>query len=74
MIEIAPPFQDQGLGSKIIRDLQTQAQDQQKPLTLHVLKANQSARHLYERLGFVQKAEEENKYYMVWQPVPNNTM
>jgi ribosomal protein S18 acetylase RimI-like enzyme len=47
-IRLLSEFQNQGIGSKIIRDL---LEKSEKPVRLQVLKVN-PARRLYERLGF----------------------
>lgn len=67
LIEILPEFQGRGVGSAIIVDLIAQAREMNRPLSLHVLKSNDSARRLYERLGFVMVGEEEYRLKMVYQ-------
>lgn len=66
LIEVAPDWQGQGLGSAVIRDVQAQAQDAGLPLRLQVLKGNPKARRLYERLGFVVVEEKEERVVMRW--------
>ncbi len=66
LIEIAPPWQGQGLGTALIRQVQARAQAAGLPLTLHVLKANAGGRRLYERLGFRVVNERWDRYIMVW--------
>jgi ribosomal protein S18 acetylase RimI-like enzyme len=68
LIEVAPSYQNQGIGTTIVQDLQSQAAAQHKPVVLHVLKANIPAQRLYERLGFALDGSEEHKLRMVWQP------
>lgn len=68
LIEVAPSYQRQGLGTTIINELQAKAQSANKPMTLHILKANTPARRLYEQLGFMADADEEHKVHMVWVP------
>lgn len=65
-IEISPSFQGRGLGTRVLRDLQTQARDQQKPLRLTVLHANRGAKRLYERLGFAAVGETATHVLMEW--------
>jgi ribosomal protein S18 acetylase RimI-like enzyme len=72
LIEIAPAYQNQGLGAIILSDLIRQAHAAGLPLTLSVLKANTPARRLYERLGFVITAEEDVRYQMALRPEMNN--
>jgi predicted N-acetyltransferase YhbS len=67
LIEIAPDFQGQGMGTDLIRDLQDEARGRGVPLKLRVLQGN-PARRLYERLGFVAAGETETHITMSWQP------
>jgi ribosomal protein S18 acetylase RimI-like enzyme len=67
LIEVAPSYQNQGIGTTIVQDLQAQAAAQHKPVALHVLKANVPAQRLYERLGFTLDDTEEHKLRLVWQ-------
>jgi ribosomal protein S18 acetylase RimI-like enzyme len=53
-----PQFQNQGLGTRLIKDVIRDAQAKGKPVVLHVLKVN-PARRLYERLGFTVSEELE---------------
>lgn len=68
LIEIAPDFQNKGLGSQVIGDVLSQAQAQGKTVKLHVLKGNPRAHRLYERLGFAVVEEREERYVMSWNP------
>lgn len=63
-IAILPRFQGRGWGTAVIQELIQQAQQQNKPLTLHVLQKNPRAKKLYERLGFQMVAVEQVKYKM----------
>ncbi|MCB8966775.1 MAG: GNAT family N-acetyltransferase [Ardenticatenaceae bacterium] len=65
LIEILPVYQGRGVGTAVIHDLIQQAAEQHLPLSLHVLKSNTPARHLYERLGFHIVAEEDVRYKMM---------
>jgi ribosomal protein S18 acetylase RimI-like enzyme len=67
-IYILPEFQNQGLGSVLIEEVMAKAAENGRPVTLQVLKANQPARRLYERLGFVVTAEKLTHYAMQWDP------
>ena len=49
-IEILPPFQNRGIGTRIIEDILASARRDCLPVRLQVLKVN-PARRLYERLG-----------------------
>lgn len=66
LIEVAPGWQSQGLGSALIRDVQAQAQAARLPLILHVLKANKRGKQLYERLGFRIVEERWDRWVMEW--------
>ena len=73
LIELLPEFQGRGWGTAVLQNLIYQAQQQNKPLALHVLKTNLRAKALYERLGFSIVAIEAYKYKMqlTSQPVPD---
>jgi ribosomal protein S18 acetylase RimI-like enzyme len=60
-ILIKPEYQERGLGTALIEDLQKQAEARKVPVTLQVLKVN-PAHRLYQRLGF-QIVEESNTHY-----------
>ena len=64
LIEVLPAFQGRGIGSAVIQDIIQQAQLQKRPVMLHVLKTNEAAKRLYERLGFEITAVEDLKYKM----------
>ena len=64
LIEIAPSYQGQGLGTRIIKDVLALAHGERRPVSLHVLKTNSRARRLYERLGFVLDEEREERLVM----------
>jgi ribosomal protein S18 acetylase RimI-like enzyme len=64
-IQLLPSAQGAGIGTAVIRDLQTEAQNAGVPLRLQVLKQNR-ARALYQRLGFQVTGETEHHYQMEW--------
>lgn len=68
LIELLPPFQNQGIGSAILQSLMEQAKRTNLPLSLHVLKTNKRARKLYETLGFVLSYEEEYRDKLTYYP------
>ncbi len=68
LIEIAPDFQCQGIGSRLIQGLARQAHKRGQPLRLQVLVSNRPAIRLYERLGFVRAAADGTRMHMVWPP------
>jgi len=73
-ISLLPETRNAGIGTRLIRDLLSEAAAAAKPVKLHVLAAS-AARRLYERLGFREIEEEAGgiggaKAYieMVWVP------
>ena len=66
-IEVAPKAQSRGIGTRLIRDLQDEAERQGIPLRLRVLQGN-PARRLYERIGFAATEETETHIMMNWLP------
>ncbi|MBD2073054.1 GNAT family N-acetyltransferase [Phormidium sp. FACHB-592] len=62
-IQILPEHQSKGIGSLIILKIIRQAQRQEQPVTLQVLKVN-PARRLYKRLGFVVEGEDDAHFKM----------
>lgn len=62
-IQLDPEFQSRGMGSEILRSLQSSARAAGVRLTLKVLAVNPACR-LYERLGFRVVSEEEGIYAM----------
>ncbi len=65
-IAIAPEFQRQGIGTKLIEYCQQEAIKMQKPLTLQVLSNNQVI-SLYKRCGFKKISENSSgKFMMRW--------
>lgn len=75
-IAILQAFRGRGIGTELIRSLQAEALQAQRPLRLTVRKENPGARHLYERLGFTTVAETELDFALQWfletrlQPAP----
>lgn len=64
-ISLLPEHRNAGHGATLIRELQAEAAQGGKPVMLHVDKANR-ARRLYERLGFVQTADDDFYIEMAW--------
>jgi GNAT superfamily N-acetyltransferase len=62
-IETAPDYQSQGIGTKLIQGLCSEADGKGVPVELRVLKAN-PARRLYERLAFAVVGETATHYLM----------
>jgi ribosomal protein S18 acetylase RimI-like enzyme len=63
-IYILPAYQNQGIGTRLIRSVLDDAFAQELPVALRVLKSNPSARRLYERLGFEESDETETHHIM----------
>ena len=66
-IMIAPKYHRIGIGSALVRELQEEARQCDKPLLLQVLKVNLEAQRLYARLGFEQCGETETHFLMRWE-------
>jgi GNAT superfamily N-acetyltransferase len=64
-ITLLPPYRGKGIGAYLLQDLQGQAEEAQKSLTIHVEKFNPALR-LYERLGFRPKQDKEMYLLMEW--------
>ncbi|HEX8071198.1 MAG TPA: GNAT family N-acetyltransferase [Pyrinomonadaceae bacterium] len=56
-IALLPAARGGGLGTRLIKDLIAEADSAARPVRLTVLKSNDGARRLYERLGFVVTAD-----------------
>jgi ribosomal protein S18 acetylase RimI-like enzyme len=66
-IALLPEFRGLGIGAQLLRQLQSEAQQSSKILSIHVETFN-PARRLYERLGF-QVAEDKGVYVLMsWTP------
>ncbi len=64
LIELSPEFQRRGIGTQVINDIKAAAHDAGLPMTLHVLRTNDPARRLYERLGFRVIGVEEDRLHL----------
>jgi len=67
-IQLLPRVQGRGIGTAIIEDLKAEAAEAGIPLDIGVEKDNPRARRLYERLGCVQTAEDEQEHKLRWSP------
>lgn len=67
-IQLLPAVQGRGIGTAIIENLKAEARAARVPLDINVEKDNPRARRLYERLGCVQVAEDEEEYKLRWHP------
>jgi len=62
-IQIAPDYQNKGIGRQIIQSILEKAASKKIPVKLNVLKVNK-AQTLYQNLGFVIYDENEYSYFM----------
>ena len=67
-IALFPGWQNQGIGSALIRQSQSRATSRGATMGLHVLKHNLPALRLYRRLGFEVVADEGMHWQMRWEP------
>jgi ribosomal protein S18 acetylase RimI-like enzyme len=71
-IALLPEHRGAGIGTKFLRDLQNEAGDAGKPLSIHVERFN-PARRLYDRLGF-QQVEEKGVYFLMeWKAIKSGS-
>jgi GNAT superfamily N-acetyltransferase len=71
IIEILPRYKNRGIGTSIIKDIIKNALLKGKSLRLQVLKVNERARVLYERLGFCITGETDTHYLMEYSDIPD---
>lgn len=64
-IAFLPQYRNRGIGARLIRDLQTEAESVGKPLSLHVAH-NNPAHRLYLRLGFMDVEDVGSHIRMEW--------
>ncbi len=57
-------MQNQGIGTKIVKDLIVQSQKNKQSICLDVLKSNSKALSFYKRLGFVLSGEDEMFFHL----------
>jgi ribosomal protein S18 acetylase RimI-like enzyme len=67
-IQLMPRVQGRGIGTAIIEGLKAEAQMVGACLHIGVEKDNPRARRLYERLGCVQVAEDDQEHKLRWSP------
>lgn len=65
---LLPPWQSRGRGTAIVEDLKRRAAEEGVPVRLQVLRANERARALYERLGFEITETTGTHHQMRWAP------
>jgi ribosomal protein S18 acetylase RimI-like enzyme len=66
-IALLSEFCDQGIGTRLLRELQEEARVSGNPLRIHVERFNQALR-LYERLGFRQIEDKGVYLFLEWRP------
>ena len=59
-----PEYQNKGIGTAIIKDIEKKAKEAGKRLELEVLHVNKRAQKLYKRLGFTLIKGDDTKYLM----------
>lgn len=66
LIEILPKYQNQGIGTKLIKEILSKAEKNNKLVYLRVLKTNNKAQNLYKRLGFLIEEQTETHIKMIY--------
>jgi ribosomal protein S18 acetylase RimI-like enzyme len=66
-VALLPEFRNRGIGEALMRELVAEAERENKLLSCHVEELN-SAKRLYERLGFVEAGEHTFYKLMHWSP------
>ena len=66
-ITLMPEFRNRGIGTTLLRSLQDEATQTNRPLSIHVEQFN-PAQRLYERLGFQCVADKGVYWLMEWTP------
>ena len=65
-IHLLPPFQGQGIGSAVLRDVQADAEG--LPVLIGCFRANKRAYQLYQRLGFAPITENDTHFILIYNP------
>ena len=63
-IHLLPPFQGQGIGSAVLRDVQADAEG--LPVLIGCFRANKRAYQLYQRLGFAPITENDTHFILIY--------
>lgn len=58
-------YQSRGIGTELLSEIVDRARRQSKPVHLWVMRNNERARQLYERLGFLAVDEDRVKFHLV---------
>jgi ribosomal protein S18 acetylase RimI-like enzyme len=69
-IALLPEFRSRGVGTQLLRDVLTEGQRRNLPVTIHVEQFNPALR-LYERLGFRRVEDRGVYFFLEWRP-PND--
>jgi ribosomal protein S18 acetylase RimI-like enzyme len=65
-IAIGPAFQNTGIGTMLLKDLQSRATARKVPIHLGVFRTNTPAQRLYKRLGFCNVGETRTHIELSW--------
>lgn len=65
-IHLLPPFQGQGIGSAVLRDVQADAEG--LPVLIGCFRANKRAYQLYQQLGFAPITENDTHFILIYNP------
>lgn len=66
IIEILPEYQNQGIGTFLIKNIIKKGLKENKDIELQVLKVNKRALKLYLSLGFVIKSENKTHFQLIF--------
>jgi ribosomal protein S18 acetylase RimI-like enzyme len=69
-IAIHPDLSNKGIGTALVKRLQTDAQQAKLPIRSIVLRFNPGSLRFHQRLGFRTVREDQMYFYMEWQPAP----
>jgi ribosomal protein S18 acetylase RimI-like enzyme len=69
-LTILPQFRNQGIGTRLLHDLQAEAAPQDKAVRIHV-ETHAPELRLYERLGFTTIADKGLHLLLEWRPDPS---
>jgi ribosomal protein S18 acetylase RimI-like enzyme len=67
-LSLLPEYRNAGIGEKLIRQVQSEARTNRKPVRLQVIRLNRAV-SLFERLGFVRTSETGTHFQMEWSPL-----
>lgn len=65
-IHLLPPFQSQGVGSAVLKNIQADAEG--LPVLIGCFRANKRAYQLYQRLGFAPITENDTHFILIYNP------